>query len=142
MSVIRPIKVVIDTNVLFEGLTKRGGTCGLIIEAWYGQLFRVCLSNALAYEYEDVLSRKLSAKRWHELQTVLAQLLTTQTEFVKIHFSWRPLSPDPGDDHLIDCAMSVRAPIVTSNVRDFEMARRRLGIRIMTPVQFIEYLAL
>ena len=32
MSKYKP-RVIIDTNVLFEGITKQGGTCGLIIEA-------------------------------------------------------------------------------------------------------------
>ena len=27
-------RVVIDTNVLFEGLTKQGGAAGLIVDAW------------------------------------------------------------------------------------------------------------
>jgi len=28
------MRAVIDTNVVFEGLTKQGGVCGLIIDAW------------------------------------------------------------------------------------------------------------
>ncbi len=28
------VRVVIDTNVVFEGLTRKGGACGLIIDAW------------------------------------------------------------------------------------------------------------
>lgn len=28
------MRAVIDTNVLFEGLTKQGGACALIVEAW------------------------------------------------------------------------------------------------------------
>ena len=28
------IRTVIDTNVVFEGLTKKGGASGLIIDAW------------------------------------------------------------------------------------------------------------
>lgn len=55
------MRVVIDTNVVFEGLTKQGGACGLIIDAWRAGLIKACVTNALAYEYEDVLARKLSA---------------------------------------------------------------------------------
>ena len=134
------IRVVLDTNILFEGLTKRGGTCGLIIDAWQAKLFSVCISNALAYEYQDVLSRKLSEHRWQEIKPVLDSLLDGQSEFVKIYLSWRPISPDPGDDHVIDCAMNARALIVTSNIRDFEQARQVLGVEVMTPVEFLEYL--
>ncbi|NJN96899.1 MAG: putative toxin-antitoxin system toxin component, PIN family [Anaerolineales bacterium] len=128
------MRVVLDTNILFEGLTQRGGACGLIIDAWQARLFSVCLSNALAYEYQDVLSRKLSEHRWQEIKPVLNSLLEGQSEFVKIYLSWRPISPDPGDDHVIDCAMNARALIVTSNIRDFEQARQVLGVEVMTPL--------
>jgi predicted nucleic acid-binding protein len=61
------LRIVVDTNVVFEGLTKQGGASGLIVDAWLARLMVVCVSNALAYEYDDVLSRKLSEARWSKL---------------------------------------------------------------------------
>jgi putative PIN family toxin of toxin-antitoxin system len=135
-----PFRVVLDTNVVFEGLTKRGGACGLIIDAWTARIVHICVSNALAYEYSDVLSRKLSATRWRRIQPVLGALLT-QAEFVTVYYSWRPMSPDPGDEHVIDCAMNANAPVITSNIRDFQLAKKELGLRVMTPVELVNYLA-
>ena len=112
----------------------------MIIDAWQAKLFSVCISNALAYEYQAVLSHKLSEYRWQEIEPVLDSLLDGQSEFVKIYLSWRPMSPDPGDDHVIDCAMNAHAPIVTSNVRDFIKAKQILGAQVMTPVEFLDYL--
>jgi len=134
-----PPRVVIDTNVLLEGLTKQGGATGLIIDAWRAGLLRVYVSNALAYEYADVLSRKLSGARWQRIKPVLGALLM-QAEFAPIYYSWRPSSPDPGDDHVIDCAMNAGATVISSNVRDFQLAKRTLGLRVMTPVEFIPQL--
>ncbi|MEA2031571.1 MAG: PIN domain-containing protein [Patescibacteria group bacterium] len=133
------VRVVLDTNVVFEGLTRKGGACGLIIDAWRAGLFTVCMSNALAYEYDDVLSLKFSEHRWNETKPLLAELVRDHAEFVKVWFSWRPVSPDPGDDHVIDCAMNARALVVTSNVRDFKEAVRTLGLKVMTPVNFLKY---
>jgi predicted nucleic acid-binding protein len=135
------LRIVIDTNVVFEGLTKQGGASGLIIDAWLAGLMVVCVSNALAYEYDDVLSRKLSEERWSKLQPVLGQLLRV-TQYTDIYFSWRPTSPDAGDDLVIDCAMNAGAIVVTSNMRDFRSAKDSLGLRVMTPVQFVSLLAL
>lgn len=56
------LRIVIDTNIVFEGLTKKGSAAGLIVDAWLAGLLDVYVSNALAYEYMDVLSRKLSEK--------------------------------------------------------------------------------
>ena len=129
-------RAVIDTNVLFEGLTKQGGACGLIIDAWRVGLFQPCVSTALAYEYADVLERKLSPLRWNQLRPVLGSLLT-QAEPITIYYTWRPSSPDPGDEFLIDCAMNANAPVVTYNVRDLRSAQQSLGLSVFSPADFV-----
>ncbi|MCI0396539.1 MAG: extracellular solute-binding protein, partial [Chloroflexi bacterium] len=48
----------------------------------------------VAYEYTDVLSRKLSDKRWQDLKPVLGTLLS-RAELTIVYFTWRPSSPDP-----------------------------------------------
>jgi putative PIN family toxin of toxin-antitoxin system len=135
----RLLRVVIDTNVVFEGLTRSGGAAGLIIDAWHAELLCVCVSTAVAYEYTDVLSRKLSSARWRRLQPLLGSLLA-QVEFVPIYYSWRPSSQDPGDDHVIDCAMNGRATIVTANLRDFRLANQSLGVRVVSPIELVKEL--
>lgn len=140
MSSLPLLRIVIDTNVVFEGLTKQGRASSLIIDAWLADLMVVCVSNALAYEYEDVLSRKLSNSRWRNLQPVLGQLLKI-AQYTSIYFSWRPISPDASDDLVIDCAMNASAMVVTLNVRDFQRAKESLGLRVLTPVEFVNVLA-
>jgi len=132
--------VVLDTNVIFEGLSKQGGACGLIIDAWLAGLIQVCISDALAYEYKDVLSRKFTPANWHKAKTALKTLLL-KANFVSIHYTWRPASPDPGDDLVIDCAMNANALLVTANVRDFHRAQTELGLVVMTPLEFVMMLA-
>lgn len=131
--------LVIDTNVVFEGLTKKGGAAGLIVEAWLIGLLTACISTALVYEYEDVLSRKVSEARWNRLKPVLA-LLVEKSNFTPIYFSWRPSSPDAGDDLVIDCAMNAGATVITSNIRDFKFAEKSLGLKVLTPVQLVSML--
>jgi putative PIN family toxin of toxin-antitoxin system len=140
MSGSASLRIVVDTNVLFEGLTKQGGASGLIVDAWLAGLMVVCVSSALAYEYSDVLSRKLSEERLSRLKPVLGKLLSI-AQFTNIYFSWRPTSPDAGDDLVIDCAMNAGAIVVTSNIRDFQSAKESLGLRVLTPVHFVDVLA-
>ncbi|RMD64650.1 hypothetical protein D6833_04105 [Candidatus Parcubacteria bacterium] len=54
-----------------------------------------------------------------------------------IYFSWRPISPDPGDDHVIDCAMNAGALIISANVRDFMRAQEMLGLTVVRPEEFL-----
>jgi predicted nucleic acid-binding protein len=133
-------RIVVDTNVIFEGLTKQGGACGLIVEAWLAGLFVPCVSNATAYEYLDVFIRKLSPPRWETTRLLFQELLNT-AEFVTVYYRWRPISKDPGDDHIIDCAMNAGAGVVTSNIKDFKLAESQLGLQIMTPLDFVLYLS-
>lgn len=132
-------RVVVDTNVLFEGLTKRGGAADLIIHAWLDETIDVCVSTALAFEYADVLARKLSENRWRKLKPILGKLLNN-ARYTDIYFNWRPISPDPGDDHVIDCAMNANAIVVTDNVKDFRRAIKYLGLRVLTPAEFVKRL--
>lgn len=139
MSVKLP-RVVIDTNVVFTGLTQRGGAAGLIVSAWQSGLFVPFASDALLYEYVDVLSRKLSPVRWSVIEPLLVDLVA-RVEIVTLFFKWRPRSPDPGDDLVIDCAMNATATVVTSNVRDYRLAVAELGLTVMLPVVFANLLA-
>lgn len=129
-------RIVIDTNILFEGLTKKGSASGLIVDAWLAGLLDVRVSNALAYEYTDVLSRKLSDARWVKIRPVLQELFAHST-FVNIYYSWRPSSPDPADEHVIDCAMNANALVITLNISDFRLAQNSLGLQIIKPVAFV-----
>lgn len=130
------MRVVIDTNVLFEGLTRQSGDCASVVEAWRIGLIQACVSNTLKLEYGDVLARKLSPARWQRIQPLLGSLLE-QAEEVKTYFTWRPSSPDPGDEHIIDCAMTAGVPVVTLNLRDFRAARKSLQLVVLTPTELI-----
>jgi len=120
------LRIVVDTNVVFEDLTKQGGASGLIVDAWLAGLMVVCVSDALAYEYDDVLSRQLSEERWSKLKPVLGQLLNV-AQYTNIYFSWRPTSPDAGDDLVIDCAMNASAIVVTSIFEISRVQKSRWG---------------
>jgi putative PIN family toxin of toxin-antitoxin system len=140
MSATPLLRLVLDTDVVFEGLTRRGGASGTLVEAWLvGQIY-VCVSDSLAYEYTDVLSRKLSAQRWERVKPVLAVLLS-RAHLISIYYRWRPVSPDPGDDHVIDCAMNAGAMVVTANRRHFRTAEESLGLPVATATEAVCLLA-
>ncbi|MEO1523675.1 MAG: hypothetical protein AAFU78_23250, partial [Cyanobacteria bacterium J06633_2] len=83
---------------------------------------------------------KLSEKRWQTLRPVLGKLLDI-CQFVAIYYSWRPTSPDAGDDLVVDCAMNAGSTVITSNLRDFRSAEASLGLQVMTPVELVVKLA-
>lgn len=130
------IRAVIDTNVLFEGLTRSKGACQLILEAWQADLFAPCISLALYYEYHDVLSRKLSKQGWAYVRPAF-ELLIAHTHLIEPYYQWRPSSSDPADEFLVDCALNGKAWLVTRNVRDFLIAKYEFGLIVLTPEEFV-----
>jgi predicted nucleic acid-binding protein len=60
----------------------------------------------------------------------------------RIHFLWRPHLPDPKDDLVLELALAANAPfIITRNTRHFRGADS-LGIRAMTPDEFLSILSM
>ncbi len=132
------MRAVVDTNVLFEGLTTLGA-CSAVVDAWVARRFTPCVSVALALEYEEVPTNKLRPARGRQALAAL-QALLDRAEFVPIHFLTRPLSPDADDDFVIECAFNASAPIVTRNLCDLRVAEEALRIAVLTPEAFIKAL--
>jgi predicted nucleic acid-binding protein len=133
------IRAVVDTNVLFEGLTHLGPAAE-VLDVWVARNFRPCVSTALALEYQDVLARKLVPARG-EAALMALQGLLARCDYVPIYYSYRPASRDPGDDFIVDCVLNSRSMLVTQNVKDFATASRELGFQVLRPAEFLRALA-
>lgn len=134
------MRFVIDTNVVFEGLTKQGSASGILLDAWLVGLFQPCVTDALIYEYADVLTRKLNPSRLQKIYPILNRLLSL-AQFIPVYYNWRPIAADPGDDHIVNCAMNANASVITWNIRDFRTAKKHLGLTVLTPVEAVKLLA-
>lgn len=69
-----PIRVVIDTSVVFEGLTKQGGAAGLIINAWLAGLIEVCVSDDLVIDCAMNASAIVITSNLRDFRTAQASL--------------------------------------------------------------------
>ena len=134
------LRAVIDTNVMFEGLSKAGTDGDFVVQAWMSELFQPCVSDTLVYEYLDVFTRKFSAARWGRVEPVL-QTMLKQSDLAPIFYKWRPSTLDVGDDHVVDTVMNASALLVTYNLKDFRKASQGLGFQLLSPAKFIKLLA-
>lgn len=99
------------------------------------------LSTTLLFEYEDVLERNRALLELSDraIEDVLDGLCS-RGEPRKVYFLWRPLLPDPKDDHVLELAVAAGGvPIVTHNTRDFRLARM-FGVRVQTPAEMLKEL--
>lgn len=104
--------------------------------------FQPVISPPLCLEYEDVFHRPglLPGYSPQDIGDFLDYFLSQCIE-CRIHFLWRPHLPDPKDDSVLELALAGSAPfIITHNTRHFRGADA-LGIRAVTPDQFLSILS-
>lgn len=130
------MKVVIDTNIFVSSFF--GGNPRKIIDLWKKEKITLCLSNTILDEYVDVLCR-IGLKDEHELEELLALfsrgfnlLFTTKTQKIKI------VKNDPDDDKFVECAVALKADAVITGDREVLAVKEYMGIKIVTPRQFLE----
>lgn len=134
------MRVVIDTSVMVAGLRSNLGAAHHVLRMVYDGDLLPLASTALFLEYEDVLTRPTfltaAGLDFDEIGIFLAGFAALISP-VTIDVSWRPVSNDPDDDRVLDCAINGGAlAIITHNVRDLDIARR-FGISVLRPGNLI-----
>lgn len=135
------MRIVLDTNVLYAGLRSPQGASRVILELLADRKLTTVLTPALFLEYEE---RLLGDSALHALgltdqllRHVLDELAALSLR-VRVDIRWRPVSADPDDDMVIECAVNGQAAmIMTFNTRDLHVAYDRFGIPVLTPPEFL-----
>jgi putative PIN family toxin of toxin-antitoxin system len=134
----RPVNVVIDTNVLIAALkSKRGAAHKLWISLPKG-LFRPNISVPPFIEYESVAKRigLVSGLSSEEINAILDYILS-EASIRRIFYLWRPHLRDPKDDLVLEVAVESQSDyIITFNKRDFD-GSEKFGIAVLTPQEFM-----
>lgn len=132
-------QVVLDTNVIVSALRSRRGASHRLLLLVGGPEFQINLSVPLVLEYEDVAKRTAqeAGLTVADVDDVIDYLCSV-ARLREIHFLWRPVLKDPGDDHVLELAVEAEChTIVTHNVKDFA-GSERFGIRAVTPGEFLK----
>jgi putative PIN family toxin of toxin-antitoxin system len=131
------MRIVLDTSVVVAGLRSQLGAGNSVLRLGARRRLVLLASPPLFLEYEEVLMRPehrlahgLSPEAIDELLAELAALI----EPVEVHFQWRPQTPDPNDEMVLETAINGGASaVVTYNVADFAAAAKRFKIAVLNP---------
>jgi len=131
------MRVVLDTSVVVAGLRTRVGAGNAVLREVAQRRLIPLASPPLFLEYEDVLKgpehrlvHGLSLEAIDEFLAEFAALI----ERVEVHFQWRPQTPDPKDEMVLETAINGRADaVVTYNVADFAAAAKRFKVSVLRP---------
>jgi putative PIN family toxin of toxin-antitoxin system len=132
-------QVVLDTNVFVSALRSRRGASHRLLLLVGGPDFQINLSVPLVIEYEDVAKRmaREAGLTSADIDDIIDYLCSV-ARLREIHFLWRPVLKDPGDDHILELAVEAECRvIITHNVRDF-VGVERFGITAVTPGEFLK----
>jgi predicted nucleic acid-binding protein len=130
--------VVLDSNVVVAGLRSRRGASFEVLRLLRAGRFRIAISVPLVLEYESVLVRHAAELGLTRDEAVgLVDFLCDVGTRTAVHFLWRPTLSDPGDEFILELAVTAGCEgIVTHNVGDFAGARP-FQVWIATPRDFL-----
>lgn len=139
------LRVVLDTSVLATAFRSREGASFVILREVRRRRLIPLATPSLFLEYEEVLKRPeqrdASGLSLAEVDRVL-NVLAIAIEPVEVHLRWRPQLRDADDELVLEAAINARADaLVTYNVRDFQVAASRFGIRIARPAELLKELS-
>jgi putative PIN family toxin of toxin-antitoxin system len=132
-------RIVFDTNVLIAALRSRHGASNKLFTLVGRKMFTTVISVPLVLEYEEASHRQIDALPYSidEVDEII-DFVCAHSEPQAVYYLWRPLLPDPEDDHVLEVAVAGRCDtIVTFNQRDFRGAEL-FGIQVLTPSSFLK----
>jgi len=138
------MKVVIDTSVWISALITKDSSARDVLRLALKEQIYPQMSEALFYEYEEVMQRKkiqnLTPLTIKEQETLFHAYLSS-CKWNEIYYMWRPNLKDANDDFVVELAVASGAKyIVTYNIKDFKDAELLFKYKVITPEQFIKEL--
>jgi len=132
------IRVVLDTNIVISATLRAGGLPEAVFNLAIDGVIRLCLSEPVLAEYEEVLRRPRLAIPPEKAANALARI-REKCAMVAPTVEVRECS-DPDDDIFLECAEEAQADyLVTGNRKDFPDDWKKT--RIVTAREFLAIIA-
>lgn len=137
------MRLVLDTNTVVSALLWRG-TPHALVKAARARPVALFTSPILLAELEDVLTRKKMAEAVAVSGISPDQLMQRYRRLVTvIHPALIPptILTDPDDDHVLACALAVKADLIVSGDRDLLTLKSFREIPIVTAAEAVRALS-
>jgi uncharacterized protein len=132
------LRVVFDVNVLVSALLSKVGAPGRLISLWLEGGFELVVSDELLAELTRTLAYpKLKQRVPREDAAEFIQLLRSTASVVASMANPPRVSGDPGDDYLIELAMTSASILVSGDRHLLALAP---GLPIHPPVEILSVL--
>ena len=114
--------VVLETNCLVQVLPTRSQYHGIWTDFLAGK-YRLCVSNEILSEYEEILGQHASPEVAHNVVEAIAR--HPQTLYRESYYHFHLLSDiDKDDDKFVDCAITAGADYIVTEVIHFNRLKQ------------------
>ena len=128
--------VVLDTNCLIQVLPTKSSYHQVWTDFLAGK-YRLCVSNEILAEYEEILSIHTSPEVAHNVVEAIAR--HPQVHYREAYFHFRLLSDvDQDDDKFVDCAIAANADYIVSEDSHFN-ALKKIPFPLLTVLTLDEF---
>jgi predicted nucleic acid-binding protein len=135
------VKIVLDTSALISAIRSPTGAAAEIVRLAILGTATLLLDYKLGCEYREVALRPAHVAKSGGTAAGIGAIVDALEAIavpVLVVRRHRPLSNDRNDDMVLDVAINRAAEVVvTNNVKHFETAALRFGIKTLTPSQFL-----
>jgi putative PIN family toxin of toxin-antitoxin system len=132
-------QIVIDTNVFVSALRSQYGASYKLMSLIKRDKFKINLSVPLVLEYEASAKKMIGeiALKEKEIDDILDFVISKANHW-QIYYLWRPQLKDPGDDMVLELAVTANCEfIITYNLDDFN-GSDKFGVNAITPKEFLQ----
>jgi putative PIN family toxin of toxin-antitoxin system len=134
------VRVVIDTNVFVESISKTSPYYAIFQSMIDGNLF-VCVSNPILLEYEEILyevHRRENADRLLDFLSISPFVI-----FIDPTYRFNLITADLDDNKFVDCAIVAHTDYVVTSDHHFDVLKQVdfPKINVVHPEQFVKLLA-
>ena len=113
--------IVLDTNCLLNSLASKS-KYHIVWTAFLNEYFRLCISNEIINEYEEILTRQISST----FADMIIHVILNSENVVFTHptFRFNLITTDPDDNKFVDCAIVANADYIVSQDTHFDILKK------------------
>lgn len=132
------MKVVIDTNVWIESISKRS-RFHPIYKSFLDGKFKLLLSNEILLEYEEIITSH--CKHIDQIRFMFLMRISPYVIQISPSFRFGLITTDPADNKFVDCSIAGQADFLVTSDKHFQILSPEgfPSVNVISPEKFIKF---
>lgn len=133
------MKVVIDTNVWIESISKKS-RFHPIYKSFLDGKFNLLLSNEILLEYEEIITSH--CKYIDQMRYIFLMRISPYVIQISPSFRFGLITTDPADNKFVDCSIAGQADFLITSDKHFQILSHKSfpPVNVILPEKFIKSL--